>query len=83
MKEYFPKPYNHFRGNVKAELNLSNYATKADLKSATGVNTSNLEVKSDLGFLKAEVDKIDIDKLKTAPVDFSKLSYAVDNDVAK
>ena len=70
MSEYFPKPYNHFGVNVKAELNLSNYATKSDLKSATDVDTSNLEAKSDL----AEVDKIDVDKLKIVRADFTKLT---------
>ena len=48
MNQFFPKPYNYFGGNIKVELDLSNYATKADLKVATGVDTSNLEAKSDL-----------------------------------
>ena len=62
---------------------MSNYATKADLKGATGVDTSNLAAKLDLARLKAEVDKIDIDELKTAPVDLSKLSNIVNNNVVK
>ena len=64
MSQYFPKPYNCFVGNVKVELNLSNYATKIDLKGATGTDTSNLAAKSDLASLKAEIDKIDKDKLR-------------------
>ena len=32
MNQYFPKPDKSFRGNVKVELDLSNYATKLDLK---------------------------------------------------
>ena len=39
MNEYFPKPKS-FRGSVKIELYLSNYATKVDLKNATGVDIS-------------------------------------------
>ena len=56
-------------GNVKAGLDLSNYTTKADLKEATDVETSNLAVKSNLANLKAEVDKRDIDILTTVPAD--------------
>ena len=54
---------------MKVELDFSNYATKDDLKDATGVNTSNLAAKSDLASLKENIDKIVIDKLKTIPVD--------------
>ena len=43
--QYFPKPYECFSGNIKVQLNRSNYATKADLKGATGVDTSNLAAK--------------------------------------
>ena len=60
---------------------MSIYATKADLKRETVVHTSNLAAKSDLVSLKTEVDKEDIDKLKTFPVDLSKLNNVVDNDV--
>ena len=58
-------------------------ATKADLKNARGVDTSQLAWKSDLASLKAEVDKIDVEKLKTVPVDLSKLSNVLNNDVKK
>ena len=62
---------NHLELNVKVDL--SNYATKLDLKSATWVDTSKLAAKFYLASLKAEIDKIDIDKLKTVPVYLSKL----------
>ena len=55
---------------------MSDYATKANLKNATGVDTSKLAAKSDLASLKTEVDKIDVDKLKIAPIDLSKLSIS-------
>ena len=57
MSKHFPEPYEHFGRNVKFELDPSNYPTKANLKGATSVDTSNLAAKSDLGNLKAEVDK--------------------------
>ena len=83
LYQYFPKPYEHSGGNLKVELDLFNYAIKRNLKGATPADTSNLASKSDLASLKAEVHKIDVDKLKTAPADLSKLSNIVDNDVAK
>ena len=49
---------------MKLELDLSIYTTKADLKNATGVNTSKVAKKFDLTNLKSNVDKKDIDKLK-------------------
>ena len=66
MSQYFPKPCRSFEGNVKIELDLSRYATKAELKNATGVDTSKLTAKSDLAILKEELDKIDVGKLKTS-----------------
>ena len=51
-------------GKVKVELDLPNYATKADLKDATGVDTSKFAKKFDLANLKSNVDKWNIDKLK-------------------
>ena len=62
---------------------MSNYTTKTDLKNATGTDTSNSALKSNLASLEAEVDKIDVDKLNTAPVDLSKVSNVVNNDVVK
>ena len=82
MSEYFPKPKS-FIENIKVTLNVSNYATKADIKNFTHVDTSNFELKMNLANLKTEVDKIDTDKLKTVPVDLSKLSNVVKNEVIK
>ena len=82
--QYFPKPYRSFKGNVKAELDLSSYAAKAELKNATGVHASELAAKSGLASSKIDkIDKIDIDWLKTVPVDLSKLSNVVSNGIVK
>ena len=83
MSKYFPKPYKCFGGDISVNLDLSNYATKADLKGATWVDTSNLAAKLDLARLKAGVDKLDVHKLKTVPTDLSKLQNVVNNDVVK
>ena len=83
MTQYFPKPCRSFRGNINVKVDLSNYATKTDLKNATGVDASKLAAKSDLVSLKAEIDKIDVHKLKTVPVDLSKQSNVVNNNVVK
>ena len=48
---------------MKSE-SLSNYATKTDLKNATGTDTSIFAKKVDLANLKSKVDKLDIDQLK-------------------
>ena len=58
--QYFPKPYEPFGGDINVKVDLSNYATKSDLKNATSIDTSKLAAKSDLVSLKAEVDKLDI-----------------------
>ena len=75
MSQFFPKPYERFRGNIKDKLDLSNYVPKTDLKGATGANTSNLASKSKLAKLKPKIDKMDIDKLKSVSVDLSKLTF--------
>ena len=62
---------------------MSNYATKLDLENESGLDTSKLAAKSDLASLKAEVDKIDVDKLKTVPIDLSKLTNVLKNKVVK
>ena len=63
MSEYFLK-LKSLGANVKVELDLSNYATKADFKNVTGVDSSDFAKKTDLADLKSDVDKLDIDKLK-------------------
>ena len=62
---------------------MSNYATKLDLENESGLDTSKLAAKSDLASLKAEVDKIDVDKLKTVSIDLSKLTNVLKNKVVK
>ena len=62
---------------------MSNYAKNLRLKNDTGIDTSKLAAKSDIASLKTEVDRIDIDKLKTVPIDLSKLSNLVKNEVDK
>ena len=59
----------------------SRYVTKADLKREIVAYRSNTVAKSALGVLKAEIDQIDVDKLKTVPANLSKLSKVVDYDV--
>ena len=82
MSQYFP-PYRISRSNIKVELNLSNYATKSDLKNVTHVDVSSFASKPNLASLKTEVGKLDIDKLVPVPNDLAKLSNVVKNDVVK
>ena len=69
MSQYFPKPYEPWGGDINVKVGLSNYATKADLKNATGVDVSSFARKTYLASLKSNVDKLDIDKLKNVPTD--------------
>ena len=80
--QYYP-PYKSSSNNIKVELDLSNYATKKDINDITHVNVSGFASKTNLAALKTEVEKIDADKLKTAPVDLAKLSNVVKNEVVK
>ena len=82
MTTYYP-PYKSSSNNVKVELDLTNYATKTNLKSITHVDVSIFASKTNLAALKTEVDKIDTDKLKTAPTDLAKLTNAIENDLVK
>ena len=79
---YYP-PYKSSSNNIKAELDLTNYATKTDLKDITHVDVSSFASKTNLAAVKTEVGKIDADKLKTVPVDLAKLTNAVENDLVK
>ena len=83
MSQYFPKPYELFGGDINVKVDLSNYATKADIKNISHVDTSSFALKSNLASLKTEVDELDTDKLVPVPVDISKLSDVVKNDVVK
>ena len=82
MTTYYPQ-YKSSSQNVKLELDLTNYATETDLKNITHVDVSSYASKTNLAALKAEVDKKDVDKLKTTPTDLAKLSNVVKNDVVK
>ena len=81
MSKYFPKPFRSFGRNINVKVDLSNYATKTDIKNISHVGTSSFVLKTNLANLKAEVDKLDIDKLVPVPVDLNKLSDVVKNDV--
>ena len=83
MGQYTPKPFKRFGGNVNVKVDLSNYATKTDLKNAAHVDTSSFALETNLARLKTQVDKLDIDKLAPDPVDLSKLSVVVKSDVVK
>ena len=78
MSKYFLKSFKSFGRNINIKLDFSSYAAKADLKNVTHVDTS-----TNLANLKTEVDKLDLDKLASVPVDLSKLSDVVKNDAVK
>ena len=77
MSQYFPKLFKSFGRNINVKVDLSNYATKTDLKNVTHVDTSRLALKANLASLKTEVDQLDIDKLAPVPIDLTKLSDVV------
>ena len=83
MSQYFPKSNEPFGGDINVKVDLSNYATKEDIKNILHVHTSSFALKTNLANLKREVDKLDIDELMPVPVDLSKLSDLVKNDVVK
>ena len=63
MSQYISKPYEAFGGDINVKLDLSNYATKTDLKTVSHLDVSSFALKSDLANLKTALDKLDIDKL--------------------
>ena len=105
MSQSFPKLYEPFGGDIDVKVDLSNYATKTDIKNISHIDTSSFALKSNLASLKTEIDKLDIDKLKSltnnlsnskskvdkldidklalVPLDLSKLSNVVKNDVVR
>ena len=85
MNEYFfsRSRRRRCRGDRKVKLDLSNYATKTDLKNMTHIDVSSFASKTNLASLKTEVDKIDVEKLKTVPADLAKLTNKVANDVVE
>ena len=78
MSQYFPKPLRSFRRTINVKVDLSNYATKADVKNISHVDTSSFALKTNLANLKGEVNQ-----LVPVPVDLSKLSDVVKNGVVK
>ena len=83
MSQYFPKPYEPFGGDINVKVDLSNYATKADIKNILHIDTSSFALKKKLVNLKTEVNKLDINKLLLVPTDLSKLRNVVKNDAVK
>ena len=83
MSPYFPKSDERFVGDINVKVDLSNCATKTDIKNILHDDTSNFALKTNLVSLKTEVDKLDIDKLVPVPVDLIKLSDVVKNVVKK
>ena len=83
MSDYFRRRYKRFDGDISVKVDLSNYATKTDLKNVSHIDVSSFTLKLNLASLKTEVDKIDTGKLKTAPVDLAELSNVDKNDVIK
>ena len=78
MSQYFPKPYKPFGGDINVTVDLSNYATKDDIKNITHVDTSSFALKTNVANLKTEVDKLDVDKLRSLRNNLSILKTKVD-----
>ena len=78
MSKYFPKPYEAFGRDINVSVDLSNYATKKDIKNITHIDTSSFALKTNVAILKNKVDKLDIDKLKILPTNLSNLKTKVD-----
>ena len=84
MRQYFPKPYKSFGGDINVKVDLSNYPTKIDIKNISHVDTSSFTLKSHLAGPRTKVDKLDIDKLKSLPNNLSNLKNKVDKlDIVK
>ena len=83
MSQYFPKQFKSSERNLNVKVDLSNYATKSNMKNISPVDTSSFALNTNLASLKTEVDKLDIDRLVPVPVDLSKLSNVVKNDIVK
>ena len=83
MSKLYPKPYKSFGKNINVKVDISNYATKADIKSISHTDTSSFALKTNLADLKTAVDKLDIDKLAPVSVDLKKRSDVVKNDVVQ
>ena len=60
MNQKFPKPYKPFGGDVNVKVDLSNYATKANIKNISHADTSSFALKTNLTSLKTEINELDI-----------------------
>ena len=78
MSQYFPKAYEPFGRDINVKVDLSNYATKTDIKNVSHIDTLSFALKSNLASLKTEEDKLDIDKLKGLPTNLNNLKSKVD-----
>ena len=79
----FLKPFNN-KNKIEVKLDLSNYATKSDLKNATGVDTSQFAKKDNLVNFKSEIDESDVDEIKNIPSSLNSFKSKVDKlDVDK
>ena len=83
MSIYFPKSFRGFGKNVNAKVDLSNYATKTDIKNIWHADASSFALKTNLADIKTEVDNLDVNKLVPIPADLSKLSNVVKYNVVK
>ena len=81
MSQNFPKPFRSFGENSNLKVDVSNHATKTDLKNVTHIYPSSFALKTNLASLKTEADKLNIDKLAPVLVDLSKLSDVAKNNV--
>ena len=78
MCQYFCKLYEPFTGDIYVKVDFSNYATKADIKNISHIDTSSFALKSNLACLKTAVNKLDINELKSLPANLSNLKSKVD-----
>ena len=91
MSQYFPKPYESFGWDINVKVDLTNYATKTDIKNISYVDTSSFALKLNLpsletevlNNLKTKVDKLDTYKLASVSFDLSKLSNIVKYEIVK
>ena len=78
MSKYYPEPYESFGRDINVNVDLSNYAIKTDIKNVSHGDTLSFALKSNLASLRTEVDKLDIDKLKSLPNNLTNLKSKVD-----
>ena len=74
--------------NINVKVNLSNYATKTDIKNISHGDTSSFALKPNLDSLNTEVDKLDVNKLASVPADLINAiplsaKYTLYNDIYK